>query len=85
MDGVSAQIDAHVAAASKELKKAIDLSEKHGVPFRPNISFLSNTYMPESFFKSKFAKLDNDVVCEVADVWGDYIFEGGGWQHSSIC
>jgi hypothetical protein len=84
-EDIGAQIDAHVEAASKELRKAIALSEKHGVPFRPNISFLSNSYMPESFFDSKFSKLDNDVVCEIASVWGDYLFEGGGWQHSSVC
>jgi hypothetical protein len=85
VDDVGVQIDKHVKAASKELKKAIALSEKHSVPFRPGISFLSNTYMPTSFSDSKFAELDNEVVCEIADVWGDYIFEGGGWQHSSVC
>jgi len=82
---VGAQILVHVKAASAELRKAVALSEKHGVPFRPNISFLANSYMPESFSDSKFAELDNDVVCEIADVWGDYLFEGGGWQHSSVC
>ena len=82
---IGAQIDVHVAKASKELEKAIALSEKHSVPFRPGISFLSNTYMPESFSSSKFAELDNEVVCEIADVWGDYIFDGGGWQFSSVC
>jgi nucleosome binding factor SPN SPT16 subunit len=85
VDSVGAQIDEHVKAASIELRKAIELSEKHGVPFRPNISFLSNTYMPVSFSNSKFAKLDNDVICEIADVWGEYIFEGGGWEHSAVC
>jgi hypothetical protein len=82
---VGAQIEVHVEKAIKALNKAVALSEKHGVPFRPGISFLSNTYMPESFSKSKFAKIDNETVCEIADVWGDYIFEGGGWEHSSVC
>jgi hypothetical protein len=82
---IGQQIDTHVEAARQELKSAIDLSEKHGVPFRPGISFLNNTYMPESFFGSKFSKLDQEVVCEIAEVWGSYIFEGGGWEHSAIC
>jgi hypothetical protein len=84
-EDIGAQINAHVEAASKELRKAIALSEKHGVPFLPNISFLRNSYMPSSFFDSKFAELDQEVVCEIANVRGDYLFDGGGWQHSAVC
>jgi hypothetical protein len=84
-DDVGAQIKAHVKASSEELRKAISLSEKYGVPFRPNISFLGNSYMPDSFLNSKFNKLDHEVVSEIAGVWGDYLFECGGWQHSDVC
>jgi hypothetical protein len=78
-------IDAKVDVARKALKEATDLAEKHGVPFRAGISPLSNTYMPASFSYSKFAKLDQEVICEIAEVWGDYLFEGGGWIHSAVC
>jgi len=85
VDGVRINIDAHVEKATEELRKAVALSEIHGVPFRPGISFLRNSYMPQSFFDSKFSELDQNAVCEIASVWGDYLFDGSGWQFSAVC
>lgn len=85
VDSIGAEIEVHLAAASKELAKAVALSEKHGVPFTASLSPLSQPYVPASFSGSKFSKLDNDKVSEIADVWGDYLFDGDGWLHSSIC
>lgn len=82
---VGNEMNVHLLVAKDELDKAIALSEKYGVPFNPGICPLSNSYVPASFAKSKFAKLDNDVVSEIADVWGDYLFDGSGWATSSIC
>ena len=74
-----------VDVARQAMKEACQIAEKHGVPFRAGISPLSNTYMPASFSVSKFAELDQEVICEIAEVWGDYLFEGGGWLHSAVC
>lgn len=82
---VSVQMDLHVQAAKAELKKAIDISEKYGVPFDPGICSLSNPYVPHSFGRSKFVKLDEDAISDITGVYSDYFFEGGGWEHSSIC
>lgn len=74
----------------KALREAEALADKHGVPFRSGISPLSNSYVPNSFSKSKFAALERDVVCDIAGVWGEYISDmlsgyGNGWLHSAVC
>jgi hypothetical protein len=82
---VHEQIEAKMKVARKAVKEAVAIAEKHGVPFRADVSPLGNSYLPQSFHESKFAELDQEVVCEIADVWGDYLFECGGWQHSAVC
>ena len=85
VDKANNEMAKHLKKAHDELHKAIAISEKYGVPFNGGITTLSNPYMPASFFKSKFAKLDHDRVEEIADIWGDFLFDGAGWLHSSIC
>lgn len=84
-----AKIEEEIAEARKHLNKAVALSEKYGVPFRANISPLSNSYVPDSFSTSKFAELDLDTVCDISGVWGEWISEllsgSGGWLHSAVC
>jgi hypothetical protein len=82
---ITAKIDKHLKAASKELNKAIKLSEKHGVPFHSNISFLGQSYTPSTFSSSKFADLDRETISDITDVWDEYMMDGGGWQHSAVC
>lgn len=86
---VGEQIEAKLDEAHKALREAEEIAEKHGVPFSSGISPLSNSYVPGGFSKTKFSKLDTEVVCEIAGVWGEYISDmfgyGGGWLHSAVC
>ena len=87
---VGKEIKAKIAEARKSLREAEEIADKHGVPFHSGISPLSNSYVPGSFSKTKFAELDQEVVCEIADVWGEYISDllggyHGGWLHSQVC
>lgn len=90
-ESVGKQISEKLAIARQALKEATDLADQHGVPFHAGISPLRNSYVPKNFpGKSKFAKLDQEVICEIAGVWGDYIGEMfdnsyGGWVHSAVC
>jgi hypothetical protein len=76
------EIDAKVREASKALSEAVELSEKYGIPFRPSISFLRNSYFPESF-DEKFSELDSEIVSDLTGAWREY--SDGGWEHSAVC
>lgn len=81
-----AEIDAKVSEASAALGEAVKLSEKYGIPFSPSISFLHNSYYPNSFYEKKFSELDSDVVTDLTDAysWSDY-GDSAGWEHSAVC
>lgn len=82
------QIDAKLDEATTALNEAIALSEKSGVPFSTHISFLGNSFVPESFNKSKFAKIDYSELSEVTGIYSEYgneLFSYGGWEHSQVC
>jgi len=84
------QINAKLEEAHAALEQAEKIADQYGVPFRSHISPLSNSYVPTNFSESKFGKLDKEVVCEIAGVWGEYIREllggnYGGWIHSAVC
>lgn len=81
LDTVGKEIDEKVSAAAKLLDEAIDLSDKHGVPFYSPVSNLGQSYCPTSF-TDKFSSLDSDNVRELTEV---YDLEGYGWEHSDIC
>ncbi len=84
----SAEINEHLEKASVELLAAIKVSEKYGIPFSTNVSFLPNTYTPESFSKM-WKKLDKDSLnnlFEEIDLYVDaYCLDYGGWEHSDVC
>jgi len=85
---VSKEIQTHLTQAGIALQKAIDIAEKHGVPFNSNISFLNNSYVPESFSSSKFASMDDGEIAEIAGIYSDYLSDilfSGGWLHSAVC
>lgn len=78
-----AEIDAKVKEASTALDKAVKLSNQYGIPFRPEISFLRNSYYPRSFY-DKFSDLDRDVVSDITSAWISYD-DSPGWEHSAVC
>lgn len=81
-DHIGAEIDVHLTNARRLLDEAVALSEKHGIPFRAEVSPLSQTYVPEAF-RERFAKMDMDRVEEIMDVSidpGQY-----GWERSAVC
>lgn len=69
-----------VKAASKLLDEAVELSEKYGIPFSSEISFLGQPYKPGSF-EGKFSEIDSDFVDSVTGAYCEY----EGWQHSDVC
>ncbi len=78
----SLQLQAKIEEAEKALCEAVELSEKYGIPFESGVSFLSNTYTPETM-EDKFPELDTEWLAEVGGVCG--AGEGYGWQHSAVC
>jgi hypothetical protein len=87
IDSHTNEINSYLAQAEAALDKAIEVSEKYGVPFYANISSLSNGYVPKSFTASKFSALDRDVLGEMTEVYDSYgdIYSYGGWVHSAVC
>lgn len=82
LDANADRIHEYLAEAAQFLDKAIELSEKLGVPFESSISFISQTYTPVSC-EIKWPGLDraslaNDDI--YFNEYGDY-----GWQHSAVC
>jgi hypothetical protein len=85
---VQPQIIEKLAKARELIDEAVALAEEHGVPFMGSPSRLRNAYVPESFSSSKFAKLDEEIVQEIAGVYGEYmseVLDSGGWLHSAVC
>jgi hypothetical protein len=79
---VLVQIQNKVSQASKLLSEAVKLSEEHGVPFYSEVSFLAQSYFPESF-ESKFEGVDSDLVYSITDASSEYGY--AGWEHSDVC
>jgi hypothetical protein len=82
-DEVSPKIQSHLDKARKELDRAVELSEKHGIPFSAGVSLLGNNYMPRSFKKSEFKDLDEKVISDLTDVYIDGSYPG--WEYSAVC
>lgn len=78
---VTEEINQKLNLASNYLSEAVRLSEKHGIPFDTNISFLGQSYTPKSF-DSKYADVDSELVEELTGV---YDMEYDGWLHSAVC
>lgn len=77
---VLVKIREKVVAASKLLDEAVELSEKHGIPFSSEISFLGQPYKPTTF-DEKYGEIDADFVDSVTGAYCEY----EGWQHSDVC
>jgi hypothetical protein len=83
-EDTKAEIDKHISQAKASLREAVRIADERGMPFRSaGISFLSNTYVPETFYK-KFPKMDRDWLSEVADIYTDG-YDIIGWRHSAVC
>lgn len=79
---ISEAIDKKIDEASAALGEAVKLSEKHGIPFRSNISFLDQGYSP-STTRSIYSELDKEFVRTITGVYNEY--DGEGWEHSAVC
>lgn len=76
-----AKIQEHVDAAARALQKAVDLADKHGIPFYSSVSFLGQNYTPAVL--DKFADLDQSTIDDITGTYNEY--GGEGWQHSDVC
>jgi len=81
---VGPHIEALLKDAMSLLDAAVELSEKHGIPFEANISPLSQSYTPTSYEK-KFAGLSQDFVVDLTDAYPGGEYGGDGWEHSAVC
>ena len=84
VDSVGEEIRAHVLTATRALKAATDLADKHGVPFFTNVSFLGQPYVPESF-KTAWGSLDKDFVTNLTELTSNDLGYAYGWLHSQVC
>ncbi len=86
----------HIDTAREELRKAVVVSDKYGVPFYSPISFIGQTYTPESPFNHKLSRMaeklqdsgdEDKELDEALGYWEDeyYKFEYEGWKHSAAC
>ena len=75
-------INAKVAEAEAALSEACAISEKYGVPFSTDISFLSQSYHADST-REKFPDLDSSFISEITGAYNEYGYSG--WEHSQVC
>lgn len=95
------KVVAHIEAAEKELKAAVKVTEKYGLPYHFPLSPLSQSYVPKSCNK-KWTKM-----LSVMEEMGEYGIEpvsglnldadialeslmsedrgNEGWEHSAVC
>lgn len=82
------QIQEKLSQASQLIEEAVEISEKYGLPFRPqeDIMWMTPSYIPESF-NGKFPNLDYEFWTNLTDACGDFDDEIGftGWQQSQVC
>lgn len=81
-DLIGREINAHLSNAQRLLNEALDISEKHGVPFFSEVSHLPQTYVPRSF-PDRFGSMDMDRVEEMMDANIDPSQDG--WERSAVC
>lgn len=79
-DSVLAEIRIKLAQSAKLLSEAVKLSEEHGIPFNAEVSFLGQSYTPNSF-EEKYDGISSDLVYEITEASGEY----AGWEHSDVC
>jgi len=80
---IGEQIKAKVELAEKALAEAIELADKHGIPFHAGISELGQSYVPPTF-RGRFESLDRETVAELLDIPEYDLDYARGWRHSQI-
>jgi len=83
VDTVGKEIQTKVEMAEKLLDEAVELADRHGIPFYPGISTLGQPYVPASF-KERFGALDKELVGDLTDI-GEYSLGHTGWRRSQLC
>jgi hypothetical protein len=84
---IQAEIQKHIENARNELKEAVKLSEKTGIPFVSNIvEFEQRGYLPKSFFdKWKSIKNIGNIIENEDFYLGEYFgsdeSDKYGWQY----
>lgn len=86
-DCILDEIKMHLHNAEEALSRAVQLSNENGIPFSSGISFIWQTYIPNSYY-DKFLQIDPEYVETLTGVWvnsepDDY--KKIGWEHSAIC
>jgi hypothetical protein len=84
---VHSLINLHIENAKAELEKAVQVSEKSGIPFRSGIvdmteSWNKRLYTPKSFSK-KWGKMDLDILDDY-DIYGTHDVGWQYWNTSSL-
>jgi len=84
METVGKEIDHKVNEASRLLREAVELADKHGIPFYAYVSELGQPYVPQSF-EDKWESLDKEDVEELTGVPSYDLESAYGWKHSDVC
>lgn len=75
------EIDEKLKEAADALDKAVELSEKYGIPFYSRVSPLGQCFYPDSF-GDKFSDVSRDLVQELCETYSEY---ENSWDHSAVC
>ena len=81
---VGKEIESKIQQARQLIIEAVDLAEKHGIPFYAYVSELGSPYIPETF-ENKYGVLDKELVEELTGVSSDDLENSPGWRFSSVC
>lgn len=81
---ISEEINIKLNEAAIKLNEAIEIAEKHGVPFSSGISFLPNSYVPTTM-RTMHPNLSDEFMSETTGIYDDDCFDGHGWYHSDVC
>lgn len=81
-ESINPLIQQNLKEAARLINEAVALSEKSGVPFRPQekLVWMTPSYIPESF-REKFPYVEQDFVEQVTEAYGC----DDGWQYSQTC
>jgi hypothetical protein len=77
------EIQEKVSVAAAYLHEAVELSEKHGVPFYSSLSQISQSYIPTTF-STQHGDIDPEIVEAITSTSIGYDHDRG-WAHSAIC
>jgi hypothetical protein len=78
-------IEEQLAKASEALTEACEIAEKFSIPFRSNIYWVGNNYMPADFH-DKFSSLEGqEEFDEMREEFASEYGNDQGWEHSDFC